>query len=86
MPRSNAEELKGGNAEYNANRIREMFSGKIDTFYYTVCINAAFGILLNEKKELNEKNILHALNETKLLINSKLPLRIIEDLSKFTNN
>ena len=86
LPRSNTEELKGGSAEYNANRIREMLNGKMDTFYYTVCINAAFGILLNEKKELNEKNILHALNETKLLINSKLPLRIIEDLSKFTNN
>ena len=86
LPRSITEELKGGNAEYNAGRIMEMFNGKIDSFYHTVCINVAFGILLNEKKELNEKNILYALDETKSLIDSKMPIHVIENLSKFTKD
>ena len=59
--------------------------GKKDTFYYTVCTNAAFGILINQSEDFNEKNILKAFNEVQLIIGSGEPLRIIEQLSKFTN-
>ena len=59
--------------------------GKKDTFYNTVCVNAAFGLLINQSEDFNEKNILKAFNEVQLIIGSGEPLRIIDRLSKFTN-
>ena len=79
------DEIKGSDAIFNADRIIEIFKGKKDTFYNTVCANAAFGILINKSEDLNEKNILKAFNEAQLIIGSGEPLKIIDQLSKFTN-
>ena len=85
LPTSKLEELTGKDAEYNASRIIEMFN-KNDTFSETVCINAAFALLLHDSEDINDNNILNAYKESKSIINSGLPLKIIEDLSKFTNS
>ena len=84
-PRIIDDEIKGSDAIFNADRIIEIFKGKKDTFYYTVCANAAFGILINQSEDFNEKNILKVFNEVQLIIGSGEPLRIIDQLSKFTN-
>ena len=86
LPTSKLEELAGKDAEYNASRIIEMFKGKNDTFSETVCINAAFALLLHDAEDINDNNIINAYKESKSIINSGLPLKIIEDLSKFTNS
>ena len=86
VPKTKIAEISGGDANYNATRIIEMFNGKVDSFYNTVCINSTFGILLYESMIINNENILKIFNETKQLMNSKLPLKIIDDLSKYTNS
>lgn len=86
LPRSIDKEITGGNAKYNAERILEIFKGKKDSFYNTVCINAAFGLLLNDNEIINENNILQALNSIKEIIKSGQPLKVIESLSKFSKN
>ena len=60
--------------------------GKKDSFYNAVCINSAFGIILNDEIELNEANIKKALHESKLVIDSKKPLNLIKRLSEFTES
>ena len=55
------DEIKGSDAIFNADRIIEIFKGKKDTFYNTVSVNAAFGILINQSKDFNEINILKLL-------------------------
>ena len=84
-PKMIDEEIKGNDPMFNADRIVEIFKGKKDTFYNTVCINAAFGMLVNQSKDFHENNILKAFDEVQLIISSGEPLRIIEKLSKFTN-
>ena len=84
-PKMIDDEIKGSDAIFNADRIIEIFKGKKDTFYNTVCANAAFGILINQSEDFNEKNIIKAFKEVQLIIGSGEPLRIIEQLSKFTN-
>ena len=79
------DEIKGSDALFNADRIIEIFKGKKDTFYNTVCANAAFGILINQSEDFNEKNIIKAFNEVQLIIRSGEPLRIIDQLAEFTN-
>ncbi len=85
LPRSIHSELSGGDAIFNANRILEIFNGKKDSFSISVAINSAFGILLNEKIEINIKNIKKAYDESCEIISSGEPLKIINNLSKFTN-
>ena len=84
-PKMINDEIKGSDAIFNADRIIEIFKGKKDTFYNTVCANAAFGILINQSKNFNEKNILKAFNEVQQIIRSGEPLRIIDQLTQFTN-
>ena len=79
------DEISGSDASFNANRILEIFNGKKDSFYRTVCINAAFGILLDEESEVNDDSIKKAYDKSQSIINEGLPLKIIENLSKFTN-
>ncbi len=86
MPRSIREEITGKDAKYNAMRIMEIFEGKKDTFYNAVCINAAFGIILNNKDDFNDNNIIKALDDAKSIINSKKPLDLISKLSNYTNS
>ena len=85
LPRSNIDEITGGDANYNAKRILEIFKGKKDSFFHTVCINSAFGILLNDSLEINENSIKKALNESISIISEGSPLKIINELSNFTN-
>ena len=80
------EEIKGKDANYNANRILEIFEGKKDTFLNAVCINSAFGILLSSNQDINEKNILREFKNANSIIESGKPLDIIKKLSKFTNS
>ena len=56
-----------------------------DTFFKSVCINAAFGFLTYEAHELNEANILKAYKKASDLIKSGEPLNQINKLIKFTN-
>ena len=86
IPRPVIEEIKGKDANYNANRILEIFEGKKDTFLNAVCINSAFGILLSSNQDINEKNILREFQNANSIIESGKPLDIIKKLSKFTNS
>ena len=86
LPRPKNSEILGGDANYNANRIIEIFKGKDDSFYKSVCLNAAFGLLIHESLDINHTNILNAYKESSDLIKSGAPLRKIDDLSKYTNN
>ena len=85
LPRPKSNEIVGKDAKYNANRIHEIFNGKDDSFFKSVCINTAFGILTYEATELNDTNILNAYKEASDLIKSKNPLNQINKLIKFTN-
>ena len=86
LQRAIKEEITGGDANDNADRILEIFNGKIDSFYHAVCINSAFGILVSKNIEINDKNIQDSLDEVKLLIRDGIPNKIIEKLSTFTNS
>ena len=46
---SNKENLKGKNADYNSEKIIEIFSGKDNDFSTAVCLNAAAGLIVSEK-------------------------------------
>ncbi len=86
LPKTIKKEIIGKNAEFNANRILEIFSGKKDSFYYTVCINSAFGIILNNSEKINKNNINRAMKKAEKTIKSQEPLRIIRKLSEFTSS
>ena len=86
LPKTIKKEIIGKNAEFNANRILEIFSGKKDSFYYTVCINSVFGIILNNSEKINKNNIYKAMKKVEKTIKSQEPLRMIRKLSEFTNS
>ena len=85
LPRPINNEIIGKDINYNANRIIEIFNGKDDSFYRSVCINSAFGLLAHENRELNEANILKAYKEASDLIKGGGPLNQINKLIIFTN-
>ncbi len=85
LPRPISNEILGKDAKYNANRIIEIFNGKDDTFFNSVCINSAFGLLAHGNHELNETNIQKAYQKASDLIKSGSPLNQINKLIKFTN-
>ena len=85
LPRPVDNEILGKDAKYNANRIIEIFNGKDDTFFKSVCINTAFGLLVHEARELNEENILDSYKKASDLIKSGDALNLINKLSNFTN-
>ena len=43
------ENLIGDDAKYNANKMIEIFKGKDNDFSKAVCLNAAAGLIVNEK-------------------------------------
>ena len=49
------ESLKGKNAEYNSEKIIEIFKGKDNDFSKAVCLNAAAGLIVSGKYEDYEK-------------------------------
>jgi anthranilate phosphoribosyltransferase len=85
IKRPNVIELTGENPEFNASRIIDIFSGKKDSFYDIVSINAALGLVLNRNLELNNKNISICLSDIGTVMNDGTALDKIEQLKMFTN-
>ena len=85
IKRPNIIELTGENPEFNASRIIDIFSGKKDSFYDIVSINAALGLVLDRNLELNNKNISICLNDIVTVMNDGTALDKIEQLKMFTN-
>ena len=85
IKRPNVIELTGENPDFNASRIIDIFSGKKDSFYDIVSINAALGLVLNRNLELNNKNISICLSDIGTVMNDGTALDKIEQLKKFTN-
>tara|TARA_A100000164_G_scaffold346668_1_gene347486 strand:+ start:1082 stop:2077 length:996 start_codon:yes stop_codon:yes gene_type:complete len=46
----NSESIKGKNAEYNCEKILEIFKGKINTFSQSVALNVAAGLIVSGKE------------------------------------
>ena len=44
------ENLKGKNAEYNSQKIVEIFKGKNNEFSQSVCLNVAAGLIVSDKE------------------------------------
>jgi len=78
-------ELIGNEPEYNANRIIDIFTGKRDSFYEIVCINAAFAFLLASNKEPNKKNINEYYELSKSIIDNGTAENKLKDLILFSN-
>ena len=85
IKRPNVIELTGENPEFNASRIIDIFSGKKDSFYDIVSINAALGLVLDRNLKLNNKNISICLNDVGTAMNDGTALDKIEQLKMFTN-
>lgn len=85
IKRPNVIELTGENPDFNASRIIDIFSGKKDSFYDIVSINAALGLVLDRNLELNNKNISICLNDISTVMNDGTALDKIEQLKMFTN-
>ena len=85
IKRPNVIELTGENPEFNASRIIDIFSGKKDSFYDIVSINAALGLVLDRNLELNNKNISICLNDIGTVMNDGTALDKIDQLKMFTN-
>ena len=85
IKRPNVIELTGENPDFNASRIIDIFSGKKDSFYDIVSINAALGLVLDRNLELNNKNISICLNDVGTAMNDGTALDKIEQLKMFTN-
>ena len=85
IKRPNIIELTGENPEFNASRIIDIFSGKKDSFYDIVSINAALGLVLDRNLKLNNKNISICLNDVGTAMNDGTALDKIEQLKLFTN-
>ena len=85
IKRPNIIELTGENPEFNASRIIDIFSGKRDSFYDIVSINAALGLVLDRNLELNNRNISICLNDIGTVMNDGTALDKIEQLKMFTN-
>ena len=85
IKRPNVIELTGENPKFNASRIIDIFSGKKDSFYDIVSINAALGLVLDRNLELNNKNISICLNDIGTVMNDGTALDKIEQLKMFTN-
>ena len=72
---NNKENLKGKNAEYNSEKIVEIFKGKDNEFSQSVALNVAAGLIVSGKendfkiaferatKHLNSGNVFHHLNK-----------------------
>ena len=47
---TNKENLKGKNAEYNSQKIVEIFKGKNNEFSQSVCLNVVTGLIVSDKE------------------------------------
>ncbi len=78
-------ELTGNDPNYNSKRIIDIFTGKKDSFYETVCLNAAFGFLLSYNKEPNKNNIYKYYELAKSTIDSGKAENKLSDLINLSN-
>ena len=46
---NNPDKLKGQDADYNANKIIDIFSGNKNEFFEAVCLNSAAGLIVSGK-------------------------------------
>ena len=75
------DDLIGGNAEYNAQKMLDLFNGQKGAYYDIILINAAFSLYIAKKhnkiedslqkveRVLQEKRVINLLNEFKSFIN-----------------
>ena len=78
-------ELVGNDPNYNANRIIDIFTGKKDSFYEIVSINAAFAFLLSSNEEPNTNNINKYYELARSIIDSGSAENKLKDLISFSN-
>jgi anthranilate phosphoribosyltransferase len=79
-------ELDGGDATYNANRIKEIFSGKIDAFYEIVLLNSAFALSLNDLDKLDNNVVKNNYLIAKEIIDSGKAMAKLKQLIEFTQD
>ena len=80
----NEKDLDGGDASYNANRIKEIFSGKKDSFYEIVLLNSAFALSLNDAETLTNSKIKENYMLAKDVVDSGNVMKKIIQLADFT--
>lgn len=73
---SKIEDIKGGDVDYNYNRMVELFSGIKDSYYDIVVINTAYILLLNGKFG----NIFDSISKAKEILDKKLPLKLLDNI------
>ena len=79
-------ELNGGDAAYNANRIKEIFSGKTDAFYEIVLLNSAFALSLNDLDKLDNNVVKNNYLIAKEIIESGKAMVKLKQLIDFTQD
>jgi anthranilate phosphoribosyltransferase len=79
-------ELDGGDAAYNANRIKEIFSGKIDAFYEIVLLNTAFALSLNDLDKLDNNVVKNNYLIAKEIVDSGKAMAKLKQLIEFTQD
>ena len=77
-------DLNGGSASYNANRIKEIFSGKKDSFYEIVLLNSAFALSLNDTVSLTNSKIKDNYMLAKDVVDSGEAMKKVIQLADFT--
>jgi anthranilate phosphoribosyltransferase len=73
---SKLDDIKGGNVEYNYNKMLELFCGKKNAYYDIVKINTAYILLLSGKFG----KIKDCLSYVDLIFDKKLPLKLLNDI------
>ena len=82
----NEKDLDGGDASYNANRIKEIFTGKKDSFYEIVLLNSAFALSLSDTKFLTNDKIKENYMIAKDIVDSGIAMKKITQLTDFTQS
>lgn len=70
------EKIKGGDPEYNFQRMLELFSGKKDAYFDIVAINAAYAALLSGKYQ----DIFDSMKNVTYSLEQKLPLKLLNKI------
>ena len=82
----NIKDLDGGDAVYNANRIKEIFSGKKDSFYEIVLLNSAFALSLNDATSLTNDKIKENYMIAKNIVDTGGAMKKITQLIDFSQS
>ena len=76
IPISKIGDIKGGNPEYNYQRVLKLFSGQKDAYYDIVAVNAAYVLLLSGKF----RDISICLSKVRACLDSGLPLQLLNKI------